>query len=216
MSPDGAEVHAPAPRQTQGSSPVIDSGTVAVVALAAGCLLCGAMHRIPRPSHSKPRQQASVPDTADAVAGADGRQAAVGHYHKARLPQPVHPPRPSPAAVQPSARSAVDAEASSPEAAAVATSTAEVNRVEEARGHGWGGLELAAVAAEAERLMQSKLSWTDPDFPHGDRSLFKDPDNPPADWLRDGERGQPLAAGGWVSMHGLRSCIRASVTLKRP
>ena len=65
-------------------------------------------------------------------------------------------------------------------------------RVVAARRNVSDGQSWSAMAKEAEELRASGRHWRDDAFPHDDGSLFVDPDRPPADWLRDGERGKVL------------------------
>jgi len=65
------------------------------------------------------------------------------------------------------------------------------SRIAEARANSDWSFQSVCLEAEALRIDgHAKPSfWSDPKFPPSDASLFKDPANPPADWLRDGERG---------------------------
>ena len=64
-------------------------------------------------------------------------------------------------------------------------------RTRKAREHGFHAT-WDAMRAEAARLTAAGKLWSDPHFSHDDSSLFRDADDPPVDWLRDGERGKVL------------------------
>jgi hypothetical protein len=67
------------------------------------------------------------------------------------------------------------------------------NRVSQAREHPVPREQTyASILAQAQELKKSGGLWRDPEFTHDEESLFEDADNPPNDWLRDGERGAVL------------------------
>eukprot|EP00931_Biecheleriopsis_adriatica_P063394 TRINITY_DN38384_c0_g1_i1.p1 TRINITY_DN38384_c0_g1~~TRINITY_DN38384_c0_g1_i1.p1 ORF type:complete len:505 (-),score=102.91 TRINITY_DN38384_c0_g1_i1:299-1813(-) len=72
-------------------------------------------------------------------------------------------------------------------------------RVQEARANSQTNFE--ELKKEAQELRHRGRMWRDEEFPAGDESLFQDADNPPRDWLRDGERGKPIhdAIVSWKS-----------------
>eukprot|EP00736_Rhodelphis_marinus_P011527 Rmarinus@m.1151 len=62
-------------------------------------------------------------------------------------------------------------------------------RVEMARRNPLGGRDMNDIVKQCYHRAEP---WVDQDFPHDARSLFVDPQHPPHDWLREGERGESL------------------------